>query len=190
MLLMVAEIHGLKFPPQFYKVFQSLKGPEGAALKIKLSQGLFKSDFAYRNAFNITNYSKCKAQLIHIMEDDLKCPRAANDIKPHLEFMEFEINMARDEKWTKSLLEKDCTYLNGGSANVCQLILSRGTPVVHLEEFQNVMTNCLVEYLEHPVERNESLSDKSAVSVHFVSSVQIKTFSLSGSGVKYLLGKL
>ena len=92
---------------------------------------------------------------------DLRCPRAAEELKPYLGIMEFYFNSIRDEKFMQSIWTNNCAQLGGNSGKICQLILSRQTLLVRYDEFSNIMKNCQSERLEWNGGQNDSLFDRS-----------------------------
>ena len=146
----------MQLPRQFWVAFHSLEGPDGIAVKSKIYQGLMKSDQGiWEDRFPYVDHTECLPTLLRIMKDDLKCPRAANEMKPYLDLLEFTRNMTRDETLSQGIFEKNCSYLDGNSAQVCQLVISRGSPYVAYELFEEIISNCQIEN-----SRNVSLSRK------------------------------
>ena len=169
----------VKLPPQFWKVFNSLKGSTGATgatVKSKLIYGFLKINLYEGKWYKYDHDEQfeCNASLMQwlmthdAMAHDLKCPRATNELKHFLGIMEFSFNMTRDEKFVRSVFESNCTYLSGRSVKVCQLILSRGTPDVRYNEWSQIMHGCHSEHLEQGGDRSELFYGRSDTSVQFL----------------------
>ena len=169
-IFVIIQIHGaFDLPPQFWTVFHSLQGPEGISIKSKIYHAYLRSNNMRESASNNDNYEECYERLLHIMANDLKCPRAANNMKPYLNIIEFSLNMTREEKFVKSWFENKCTHLEGRTANICELVLSRERPFVSYESFYKIMDDCRSEPFWQSRESNESLSLRSEFSrIHFM----------------------
>ena len=161
--LVIMESNCFKFPPQYSKVLRSLQGSAGATIKTKILYGELQADLLAIETYE--KHLECHSRLLHIMADDLKCPRAANDLRPNLDIMEYSFNLTRDDKLVRSLFESNCTYLNGRSAKVCQLILSSGKLVVGYDEFSKIMYGCQSDHFEQGGDRRELFYGRSDTSV-------------------------
>ena len=161
LILVIIESNCFELPPQFWKVFISLKGYAGATLRTKIYYGILQVNLLPTSMHSLNEHLECNPRLLHTMACDLKCPRAANDIKPHLDIMEYYFNMTKDEKFLKSFFERNCTNLSVRSAKVCQLILSRGTFLVGYDEFSKIILDCQSENLEQDGDLRELLSERS-----------------------------
>ena len=172
--------------PKFWKVYNSLKGPVGSRVKSKIYQGFVRNVLVSTSMHNDT--IECNQRLFHIMAHNLRCPRAANDLKPYLDIMEFHVNMTRDERLVWSLFENNCTYLGGRSAKICQLMLSTRTMFVDYEQVSKIIHDCQSEHLKQNGGQNELLSVRSDTSLDFLSPTFKLIHYLSGNGASYLLG--
>ena len=157
----------LHLPPQFVAVFRSLS----ATLRSKIYHGIHHSYILNKRVFDFKDQLDCYPRLHRIMADHLKCPATANDFIPYLDILEFNFNMNRDEKFVYSWIEKNCTFLNGRDANICQRVLSGGNISVKYDLFAKMINNCLLEYLKLTGAGNESLSKRSAIKCHVIDSI-------------------
>ena len=154
----------LELPPQFWKILNLSQAPEAVTIKIKIYQTFYQVSrqtlVFEEGAKHYDDYMKCYPRLLHIMADDLKCPRAADDIKLYLGIMEFQFNMTFDDKFLWSIFESNCTNLNGRTANICDLIVSRGIISVGYDEFSNILNDCKSEQQKNNGGQNKLLSDR------------------------------
>ena len=161
--LVIMESNCFKFPPQYSKVLRSLQGSAGATIKTKILYGELQADLLAIETYE--KHLECHSRLLHIMADDLKCPRATSDLKSYLGIMEYSFNLTRDEKFVRSLFESNCTYLSDRSAKVCLLISSRGTFYVRYAEFSKIIYDCQSEHLEQGGDLSQLLSERSDTSI-------------------------
>ena len=68
--------------------------------------------------------------------------------------------MTFDDKFLWSIFESNCTNLNGRSANICDLIVSRGIISVGYDEFSKILNDCKSEQQKNNGGQNKLLSDR------------------------------
>ena len=149
------------FSQDFWKAFNSIPG---AGLRSEIFFGILQSDTLRREE---NDYSECYPRLLHEMGDNLKCPRAAHELRPLLEIMSFWLNMTMNKTYVQSWMEKNCSYFEGRTKSICQLVLTRGSANVRYKLFLNVTSSCQFEHLQLMEIGNGSLSAGSAFSINF-----------------------
>ena len=152
-LYLFPTVHTYILVPQFMKVLSSLEGPGGEALRAKISYGL---DQSYQLSLRLTDRGpiECYHELYFIMRDELKCPKSANEMKTYLNRLEFRYNMTKDENLVRSFYSKNCTWLGGRSASVCQIQKA----LVPSHVFMKIIDDCYLEITEGRGRRNVSMS--------------------------------
>ena len=144
-------------PAKFWEVYNSLEGPEGAAIKVKIYQGQV---WSFNKLYADKDFFECYPRLIKFIENDLMCPRAGRNLIAYLNIMEFVLNSFYNEKITQSIFKFDCTHFNGKNAKICHLITSRDTYHVGRDEFSKTLDNCQSEHLEHNTRNNELFTQR------------------------------
>ena len=141
-------------PSHFWKTIDSLDGPGGAALRGKIYFGMETGNSILQDRmFRNPDQDSCYEKLHRIMRDDLKCPRAANEIKPFLDIIEFRHNMIKDERFVQSFYQRNCTWLGGRSEKMCD----QGKINVKYETFIKLFEECHLEQMEPAARENASL---------------------------------
>ena len=136
----------MRWPPHIRNIIYSLKGPIGGRLKAKLWLGMTDSNQYLQNDLKYITKGpmECNQRLGHIMRDDLKCIKSANEIKPYLDAFEFRYNMTNDDTLLNSYFVRNCTWLGGRSARICE----KGNIDVSYDLFTKSINDCHLEQLE------------------------------------------
>ena len=151
--------------PEFENFFQSLSQDQSdrAKFKIKLYNKLLKygSFVAVANSrpFSIENLTACHSNLVHIMEEELNCPTAANEMQLVLDILEFEHNVTYNVVFAQGFYGENCKILNGKSNDICSFLLSGEDDTrATYKMFITLIDKCLIEYQRQSEERNTTLS--------------------------------
>ena len=129
--------------PRFRKVLHSLNGPAGENLKAKIMFGIEKSNLLH-SRYHSTDQKECNQRLHYIMRDELMCPIVANAILKYLDILQFRSRMGMDERLAQALLSRNCTWLGGKDASICE----KGVAEIKYEVLVKLIHICHLEQLE------------------------------------------
>ena len=129
-------------PDEFWNVVNTLKGPNGVAIKAKIHFENSNTLSSWKDLTTIEDLTACHHGLLNTMRDELGCPRAADALSPHLDILEYRYNLTtKDEKLLQNYFSGNCTWLDSRSAKIC----AQSETNVELKVFTGIIDDCYLE---------------------------------------------